>query len=112
MKKPERDPLLQTLLARVDSEALDGRKEHKPQGSAVETAAAMGIELLSETEYHALQALGAFDTRTSSWLKTPDDVRAPGGALFGDRRYGRVFTYHNGAASYYAVRGFRGSLRV
>jgi hypothetical protein len=95
-----------------DREALDGRKEHKPAGSAVEAAAAMGIELLTEAEYHALQALGAFDTKTSSWLRTSDEVRALGGALFGDRRYGRVFTYHNGAASYYAVRGFRGLLRV
>lgn len=95
-----------------DREALDSRKEHKPQGSAMEMAAAMGIDLLTEAEYHALQALGTFDTKTSSWLKTPAEVRQLGGALFGDRRYGRVFTYHNGAASYYAVRGFRGALRV
>jgi hypothetical protein len=95
-----------------DREALDSRKEHKPAGSAVEMAEAMGIELLTEAGYLALQAFGAFDTRTSSWLQTPADVRALGGALFGDRRYGRVFTYHNGASSYYAVRGFRGSLRV
>jgi hypothetical protein len=95
-----------------DREALDSRKEHKPTGSALEMAAAMGIELLDEASYRALQALGSFDTRTSSWLQTPAEVRALGGALFGDRRYGRVFTYHNGAASYYAVRGFRGMLRV
>lgn len=95
-----------------DREALDGRKEHKPQGSAMEMAESMGIDLLTEAEYLALQALGTFDTKTSSWLKTPAEVRQLGGALFGDRRYGRVFTYHNGAASYYAVRGFRGVLRV
>jgi hypothetical protein len=95
-----------------DGEALASRKEHKPQGSAVELAASMGIDLLTEDEYRALQRLGAFDTRTSSWLKTPADVRALGGALFGDRRYGRVFVYHNGAPSYYAARGFRGVLRV
>lgn len=95
-----------------DREALDSRKEHKPQGSAMEMAEAMGIDLLTEAEYHALQALDTFDTKTSNWLKTPAEVRQLGGALFGDRRYGRVFTYHNGAASYYAVRGFRGALRV
>ncbi|MBL0917121.1 MAG: DUF4256 domain-containing protein [Hydrogenophaga sp.] len=95
-----------------DPAALDSRKEHKPQGSAVAMAEAMGIALLTEAEYHALQALGPFDTKTSSWLQTPADVRKLGGALFGDRRYGRVFIYHNGAPSYYAVRGFRGSLRV
>jgi hypothetical protein len=95
-----------------DREALDSRKEHKPQGSAVETAAAMGVDLLTEEEYRALQTLGEFDARTSSWVRTPPDVRALGGALFCDRRYGRVFVYHNGAQSYYAARGFRGSLRV
>ncbi len=95
-----------------DRDALDSRKEHKPQTSAVEMAAAMGIELLTEAEYLQLQRLGEFDTKTSSWLRTPPDVRALGGALFGDRRYGRVFVYHNGAQSYYAVRGFRGVLRV
>jgi hypothetical protein len=95
-----------------DRAALDARKEAKPVGSAVEAAAAMGIALLDETQYRALQALGEFDTRTSSWIVTPADVRALGGALFGDRRYGRVFTYHNGAQSYYAARGFRGQLRV
>lgn len=91
-----------------DREALDGRKEHKPKGSAVEMAAAMGIALLAEEQYQALQRLGEFDTRTSSWLATPPGIRSLGGALYGDRRYGRVFTYHNGAQSYYAVRGFRG----
>lgn len=95
-----------------DDAALEARKENKPAGSAVGMAAVMGIELLSEEEYRELQQLGKFDLKTSSWLKTPDDVRKLGGALFGDRRYGRVFTYHNGAISYYAARGFRGLLRV
>ncbi len=95
-----------------DGEALASRKEHKPQGSAVEMAASMGIDLLTEADYRALQLLGAFDTKTSSWIKTPSDVRALGGALFCDRRYGRVFVYHNGAQSYYAARGFRGVRRV
>ena len=95
-----------------DREALDARKENKPRHSAVDLAAAMGIELLSEAQYHALQTLGEFDLKTSSWVQTPPDVRARGGALFGDRRYGRVFIYHNGAQSYYAARGFRGALRV
>jgi hypothetical protein len=95
-----------------DGEALASRKENKPQGSAIEMAAAMGIDLLTEEDYRALQALGAFDTKTSSWIRTPSDVRALGGALFCDRRYGRVFVYHNGAQSYYAARGFRGLLRV
>ena len=95
-----------------DRAALDSRKEHKPKSSAVEMAAAIGIELLSEEEYRALQALGEFDTKTSSWIKTPSDVRSLGGALFCDRRYGKVFVYHNGAESYYAARGFRGVLRV
>jgi Protein of unknown function (DUF4256) len=95
-----------------DGEALRARKENKPEGSAVEAAAAMGIELLSEQQYRELQKLGEFDTKTSSWVATPDDVRALGGALFCDRRYGRVFVYHNGAQSYYAARGFRGLLRV
>ena len=95
-----------------DREALDARKEHKPKSSAVEEAAKMGVELLTEEEYRALQQLGEFDTKTSSWVKTPPDVRSLGGALFGDRRYGRVFLYHNGAESYYAARGFRGLLRV
>jgi hypothetical protein len=95
-----------------DGEALASRKEHPPRGSAVEAAAAMGVELLTEDEYRALQRLGSFDTKTSSWIVTPPDVRALGGALFGDRRYGRVFAYHNGAQSYYAARGFRGARRV
>lgn len=95
-----------------DREALDSRKEHKPKGSAVEMAAAMGIELLTEEQYRELQRLGEFDTKTSSWVKTPPDIRSLGGALFCDRRYGKVFVYHNGAQSYYAARGFRASLRV
>lgn len=95
-----------------DREALESRKEHKPEGGAVEMAAAMGIDLLTEEEYRDLQKLGGFDARTSSWIRTPPDVRALGGALFCDRRYGRVFVYHNGAQSYYAARGFRGALRV
>ena len=95
-----------------DREALDSRKEHRPEGSAVEMAAAMGAELLTEEQYRALQRLGEFDTKTSSWVATPPDVRALGGALFCDRRYGRVFLYHNGAQSYYAARGFRALRRV
>lgn len=95
-----------------DGAALAARKEHPPAGSAVERAAAMGIELLGEEEYRKLQELGEFDTKTSSWIRTPADVRALGGALFCDRRYGRVFVYHNGAQSYYAARGFRGLRRV
>jgi hypothetical protein len=95
-----------------DRAALDSRKEHKPKSSAVETAEAMGIELLTEEEYRKLQTLGSFDTKTSSWVKTPADIRKLGGAIFCDRRYDHVFVYHNGAESYYAARGFRGSLRV
>ena len=95
-----------------DREALDARKEHKPKGSAVGMAAAMKIDLLTEEQYRALQSVGEFDTKTSSWIRTPTDVRSLGGALFCDRRYGKVFVYHNGAQSYYAARGFRGSLRV
>ena len=95
-----------------DREALDARKENRPEGSAVERAASMGIELLTEAQYRALQALGEFDVKTSSWVRTPPEVRKLGGALFCDRRYGVVFVYHNGAQSYYAARGFRGSLRV
>jgi Protein of unknown function (DUF4256) len=96
-----------------DQEAWDSRKEHKPAGgSATGVAADMGIELLTEDEYHELQKLGEFDLKTSSWLQTPSDVRYLGGALFGDRRFGRVFIYHNGAESYYAARGFRGKLVV
>jgi len=95
-----------------DRQAWETRKENKPVGSAVEAAAAMGIELLTEDQYRELQQLGEFDLKTSSWVATPHDVRSKGGALFCDRRYGQVFVYHNGAQSYYAVRGFRGLLRV
>ena len=95
-----------------DQKALDARKENKPKGSALDQAAAMGVELLSEEQYRKLQELGEFDLKTSSWVVTPDDVRGRGGALFCDRRYGRVFVYHNGAESYYAARGFRAQLRV
>lgn len=95
-----------------DREALDSRKEHKPQNSAVGMAAEMGVDLLTEEQYRALQKLGEFDAKTSSWIETPADVRALGGALFCDRRYGRVFVYHNGAQSYYAARGFRATLQV
>lgn len=95
-----------------DREALESRKEHKPQNNAVDMAAALGIELLDEEQYRELQKLGNFDTKTSSWVKTPSDVRNLGGALFCDRRYGKVFVYHNGAESYYAARAFRGSLKV
>lgn len=95
-----------------DREALEARKAHKPKNSAVDMAVTMGIELLTEEEYRSLQLLGNFDLKTSSWVKTPGDVRRLGGALFCDRRYGRVFLYHNGADSYYAARGFRGVLRV
>ena len=95
-----------------DREALESRKEHKPKNSAIGMAAAMGIELLTEEQYRELQKLGDFDTKTSSWVKTPSEIRKLGGALFCDRRYGHVFVYHNGAESYYAARAFRGSLRV
>jgi hypothetical protein len=95
-----------------DREALEARKKHKPENSALDMADAIGIALLTEDEYHTLQKLGQFDTKTSSWLKTPADIRKRGGAIFGDYRYGRVFIYHNGADSYYGARGFRGSLRV
>jgi len=95
-----------------DREALDGRKKFPPKGCATELAAAMGIELLTEEQYHQLQQLGEFDTKSSGWLKTPPEVRKLGGAIFGDRRFGRVFIYHNGAESYYSGRGFRGSLKV
>jgi hypothetical protein len=95
-----------------DDEALEARKEHKPKGSAMGAAAEMGIELLTEEQYRDLQKLGAFDTKTSSWIKTPDAIRKLGGALFCDRRYDTVFVYHNGAESYYAARGFRGSLSI
>lgn len=95
-----------------DREALDSRKENKPKGSATDLAAAMGVELLTEEQYRELQSLGEFDTKTSSWVRTPSAVRELGGALFCDRRFNTVFVYHNGAESYYAARGFRGSLRV
>jgi hypothetical protein len=95
-----------------DREALDSRKEHKPKDSAMDMAAAMGIEMMTEAHYRELQRLGEFDTKTSSWVETPADIRNLGGALFGDRRFGHVFIYHNGAQSYYGARGFRGSLRV
>jgi hypothetical protein len=95
-----------------DREALEARKEHKPENSAMDMAAAMGIELLTEEQYRELQKLGNFDEKTSSWVKTPSDIRKLGGAIFADYRYGNIFVYHNGAESYYAARGFRGSLRV
>jgi hypothetical protein len=95
-----------------DREALDSRKEFKPKDSALDMTTAMGIEILTEEEYRQLQTLGKFDTKTSSWVKTPAEIRKLGGAIFCDRRYDHVFVYHNGADSYYAVRGFRGSLRV
>jgi len=95
-----------------DREALESRKEHKPENNAIDMAAAMGIDLLTEERYRELQKVGNFDTKTSSWLKTPSDIRKLGGAIFADFRYGHLFVYHNGAESYYAARGFRGSLRV
>lgn len=95
-----------------DREGLESRKEHRPADSAMDMAAAMGIEMLSEEEYRQLQKLGTFDAKTSSWIKTPEAIRKLGGALFGDYRYGQVFIYHNGAQSYYAARGFRGSVKI
>lgn len=95
-----------------DQVALESRKEHKPENNAIDMAAAMGIELLTEEQYRELQKLGNFDTKTSSWVTTPPDIRKLGGALFADRRYGHVFVYHNGASSYYSVRAFRGWLNV
>ncbi|HEV8427529.1 MAG TPA: DUF4256 domain-containing protein [Pyrinomonadaceae bacterium] len=95
-----------------DREALEARKEHKPQNNAIDMAVGMGVELLTEQQYRELQKVGEFDTKTSSWVQTPADIRKRGGALFCDRRYDTVFVYHNGADSYYAARGFRGSLRV
>ncbi len=95
-----------------DRTALDARKEHKPKNSAMDLAAELGIEILTEAEYRDLQSLGEFDLKTSSWVLTPADIREKGGAIFCDRRYGKVFTYHNGADSYYAVRGFRGKIWV
>ena len=95
-----------------DRKALESRKEHKPENNAIDMAADMGIELLTEEQYRELQKFGDFDTKTSSWVKTPTEIRKLGGAIFCDRRYNTVFVYHNGAESYYAARGFRGSLRV
>jgi hypothetical protein len=95
-----------------DREALESRKENKPGNNAIDMAASIGIEILTEEQYRELQKLGNFDTKTSSWVKTPDEIRKPGGAIFADFRYGKVFVYHNGAESYYAARAFRGSLRV
>jgi Protein of unknown function (DUF4256) len=95
-----------------DHEALESRKEHKPVNSAIQMATEMGIEILNEEQYRELQKLGKFDTKTSSWIKTPSDIRKLGGAIFADWRYGQVFVYHNGAESYYAARAFRGSLQV
>ena len=95
-----------------DRQALESRKKHKPENNAIDMAAAMGIELLTEEQYRELQKLGKFDTKTSSWVKTPAGIRKLGGAIFADYRFGRVFVYHNGAESYYAARAFRGSLRV
>jgi hypothetical protein len=95
-----------------DQEALDSRKEHKPKNSAINMAATMGTEILTEEQYRGLQALGNFDMKTSSWIKTPPDIRKLGGAIYADRRYNHVFIYHNGADSYYSSRGFRGSLRI
>ncbi|HMS64529.1 MAG TPA: DUF4256 domain-containing protein [Ignavibacteria bacterium] len=95
-----------------DGEALSSRKEHKPKNNAIDMAAEMGIEILSEEQYRELQELGNFDTKTSSWILTPPEIRRLGGAVFADFRYGKVFVYHNGAESYYAARGFRGSLKV
>lgn len=95
-----------------DHQALESRKEHKPENSAIQMAADMGIDVLTEEQYRTLQQYGKFDTKTSSWIITPADIRKLGGAIFADYRYGNVFVYHNGAESYYAARGFRGSLRV
>jgi hypothetical protein len=95
-----------------DREALESRKEHKPENSAIDMAADMGIEILTEEQYRELQKLGNFDMKTSSWVKTPSEIRKQGGAIFADFRYGNVFVYHNGAESYYGARGFRGTLRV
>jgi hypothetical protein len=95
-----------------DREGLESRKEHRPKNTAIDMAMAMGVELLTEEQYHELQKFGEFDTKTTTWLKTPAEIRKLGGAIFGDRRYGRVFIYHNGAQSYYSARGFRAWLRV
>ncbi len=98
--------------SQADREGLEARKTFKPENNAIDMAAAMGIELFTEEQYRELQKLGNFDTKTSSWVKTPSDIRKLGGALFADRRYGNAFVYHNSAPSYYAVRAFRGSLRI
>ena len=95
-----------------DREGWESRKEHRPHNTAVDMATAMGVELLTEAQYYELQKLGEFDTKTTTWIHTPAEIRKLGGALFGDRRYGRVFIYHNGAQSYYSARGFRSSLRI
>lgn len=95
-----------------DREALESRKENKPENNAIDLAASMGIEILTEEQYRELQKLGNFDTKTSSWIKTPSEIRKLGGAIFADFRFGKIFVYHNGAESYYAARGFRGSLRI
>jgi hypothetical protein len=108
MKAKQREELLGALKTRFEKK----RKEHKPENNAIDMATAMGIELLTEEQYRELQKLGNFDLKTSSWVKTPSDIRKLGGAIFCDRRYDKVFVYHNGAESYYAARGFRGSLRV
>ncbi len=107
----EQSPAGRTSLC-YDRAALNARKEHKPKSSVMDLAAAMGVEVLTEAQYFELQKLGEFDTKRSSWLQTPPEIRALGGALFGDRRFGRVFIYHNGAESYYSGRGFRGALKV
>jgi hypothetical protein len=103
---------LTDLAGKADVPSGDARKERKLKGSVMDLAAAMGIEVLTEAQYFELQTQGEFDTKRSSWLKTPSEIRRPGGAIFGDRRFGRVFIYHNGAESYYSARAFRGSLRV
>jgi hypothetical protein len=107
----EQSPAGRTSLC-YDRAALNARKEHKPKSSVMDLAAEMGVEVLTEEQYFELQKVGEFDTKTSSWLKTPADIREPGGALYGERRYGRIFIGHSGAKAYYAVRGFRASLRV
>jgi hypothetical protein len=114
MKAQQRKELLRVLNVRFEDNMNrhESRKEHKPDNNAIDMAAAMGIELLTVEQYRELQKLGHFDTKTSSWVKTPADIRKLVGALFCDRRYGNVFVYHNGAQSYYSARGFRGSLRV
>lgn len=117
MKQQQRKELLETLKARFENnmnrhEGLEATKQHRPENNAVDTAAAMRIELLTEEQYRELQKLGNFDSNTSSWVKTPPEIRKLGGAFFCDRRYGNVFVYHNGAQSYYAPRGLRGSLQV